>query len=79
MNVLRGGIECASCRGPMAMDLGADAIKALRFFRSEPLAASAALGLGSQPRREAVFITDLVLMTHLEDRFAALKYLKAVA
>jgi DNA repair protein RecO (recombination protein O) len=79
MNVLRGGIECASCRGPMASDIDADAIKALRFFRTEPIAAAAALRVSPQAARQAAFITDLTLMTHLEDRFAALKYLKAVS
>lgn len=79
MNVLQGGIECVGCKGPMSMDIGEGAIKALRYLRSEPLASAQALRLDDQSRREAVFVTDLLLMSHLEDRFSALKYLKTVA
>lgn len=79
MNVMLGGVECASCRGPLSATVSADAIKAMRFFRREPIAASAALVIPAQARREIAFLTDLLLTTHLEGRFHALQYLEAVA
>jgi DNA repair protein RecO (recombination protein O) len=79
MNVLRGGVECLGCKGPMSMDIGADAIKALRFLRTEPFLAASTLRLDDRCRRETAFVTDLLLMSHLEERFSALRYMKTVA
>jgi DNA repair protein RecO (recombination protein O) len=79
VNVARGGVECASCRDPLAATASADAIKALRFLRAEPIAAAALLRLGDRARREVGFLTDLLLTAHLEGRFTALHYLKTVA
>lgn len=79
VNVARGGVECANCRDPFAQPATADAIKALRFFRTEPVAAAPLLRLNDRSRREVGFLTDLLLTSHLEGRFSALHYLKAVA
>lgn len=78
INVLQGGIECRKCRDPVAAPISSDAIKALRFLRYEPLANAHLLGLAGTVRREVGFVTDLMLTTHLEERFGALHYLKAV-
>ncbi|HTM68563.1 MAG TPA: DNA repair protein RecO [Candidatus Binatia bacterium] len=79
VNVIAGGIECAGCKDPGAASVSPEAIKALRFLRAEPFASAPSLRLPSGVRREVGFITDLMLTTHLEDRFSALHYLKAVA
>lgn len=79
VNVIAGGIECAGCKDPGAASVSAEAIKALRFLRGEPFAAAPLLQLPPRVRREVGFITDLMLTTHLEERFSALHYLKAVA
>jgi len=79
VNVLAGGIECGDCKDPGAASVSAEAIKALRFLRSEPFSAAPLLQLPPRARREVGFITDLMLTTHLEERFSALHYLKAVA
>ncbi len=79
VNVARGGAECASCRDPFVPPASADAIKALRFFRSESVTAATLLRLGDRARREVGFIVDLLLTAHLEGRFSALHYLKTVA
>lgn len=79
VNVVAGGIECAACKDPAASPVSPEAIKALRFLRGEPFSSVPSLRLPSGVRREVGFITDLMLTTHLEERFAALHYLKAVA
>ncbi len=79
VNVVQGGIECALCKDPAAASVSADAIKALRFLRAEPFDAVPNLRLEGRVRREVGFITDLLLVTHLEERFNALQYMKAVA
>ncbi len=79
VNVIQGGIECAACKDPAAPSVSADAIKALRFLRAEPFDAVPNLRLAGNVRREVAFVTDLLLVTHLEERFSALQYLKAVA
>lgn len=78
LNVLRGGMECASCRDPLATPVSTAAIKALRFFRQEPVASSALLALTPQVRREVSFLTDLLLSSQIENRFHALKYMRSV-
>jgi recombinational DNA repair protein (RecF pathway) len=79
VNVIQGGIECGECRDPAAASISADAIKVLRFLRAEPFDAVSNLRLTGRVRREVGFVTDLMLVTHLEERFSALQYLKAVA
>lgn len=78
INVLQGGIECRKCKDPVAARITGDAIKALRYLRYEPLMHAQLLGLTGSVRREVGFVTDLMLSTHLEERFGALQYLKAV-
>lgn len=78
LNVLRGGIECGDCRDPLATPVSTDAIKALRFFRQEPVAHSALLRLPPHVRREVSFLTDLLLSSQIENRFHALKYMRSV-
>lgn len=79
VDVVAGGIVCASCRDPLSASICADAIKALRFLRGGPLVAVPNLVLPPRARREVAFVTDLLLTTHLEKRFDALKYLRALA
>lgn len=79
VDVVAGGIVCASCRDPLAASVSADTIKALRYLRGGPLATVPNLRLPLRATREVSFVTDLLLTTHLEDRFGALKYLRAVA
>jgi DNA repair protein RecO (recombination protein O) len=79
INVVQGGIECRDCKDPVAASISADTIKALRFLRDEPLVSVPLLALSGSVRREVGFITDLMLTTHLEERFSALHYLRAVA
>ena len=78
LSVLRGGTECAACRNPLSTSVSSAAIKAMRFFRSEPIAAVALLRLSSGTRREIAFLTDLLLSSQIEHRFHALRYMKAV-
>lgn len=78
LNILRGGVECASCREPMATPVSSAAIKAMRFFRSEPVAATALLRLSPATRYEVGFLTDLLLSSQIEHRFHALRYMKSV-
>ncbi|MEY4723198.1 MAG: hypothetical protein RLZZ324_711 [Candidatus Parcubacteria bacterium] len=78
LNLHRGGMECASCRDPLATPISAETIKALRFFRSESVGMTAVLRLPLSVRREVGFVTDLLLSTQIENRFHALKYMKAV-
>ncbi len=79
INMLLGGIECARCRDPFSADVSAEAIKAMRYFRTEPIALSATLRLPPYAEREITFLTDLLITTHLEGRFHALQYLRAVS
>jgi len=79
LSILRGGIECASCKDPVSMTVSDAVIKALRYFRSEPLRAVPLLRLSSRLRRELAFVIELLLTNHLESRFAALHYVRAVA
>lgn len=79
LNVLRGGLECSGCRNPLSSPVSVDAIKTLRFFRREPISSAAFLRLSPQTGREVAFLTDLLLTSHLEGRFHALHYMKAVA
>ena len=67
------------CKDPAAASISADAIKAMRFMRREPFETVPLLNLPGHARREVGFVTDLLLTTHLEERFSALHYLKAVA
>jgi DNA repair protein RecO (recombination protein O) len=78
LNVLRGGVECANCREPLATPVSSAAIKAMRFFRTEPVAAVALLRLSPGTLREVGFLTDLLLSSQIEHRFHALRYMKAV-
>lgn len=79
INVVQGGIECRDCKDPVAAPISADAIKALRYLRYESLSAASYLSLAGSVRREVGFVTDLMLTTHLEERFGALQYLRAVS
>jgi DNA repair protein RecO (recombination protein O) len=79
LNILRGGMECADCRAPLSTLISTEAIKALRYFRSEPIAAAAQLRLAPATAREVSFFTDLLLTNHLEGRFHALQYIRAVS
>lgn len=78
ISAAHGGIECADCREPVSQPISAEAIKALRFLRGGPLQHVPLLRLEPRHRREVGFVTDLLLATHLEDRFSALRYLRAV-
>lgn len=78
VNVIQGGIECRDCREHTSAAISADAIKALRFLRSGPLEAVPLLRLEGRTRREVGFVTELLLTTHVEQRFNALRYLRAV-
>jgi DNA repair protein RecO (recombination protein O) len=79
LDLNRGGMECAGCRDAFATPVSAEAIKALRFFRGEALAATPLLRLRAATRREVAFLTDLLLAAHIEHRFHALKYMRSVA
>ncbi len=79
INFMLGGVECNNCRDPFSGEVSAEAIKAMRYFRTEPIAASASLRIPHSACREIIFLTDLLLTTHLEGRFHALNYLKAVS
>ncbi len=76
MNVIRGGVECASCRDGMAMSVSPETIKAMRFLRSGPLGTVTLLRVPQKTRHDVGFVTDLLLTHHLESRFAALHYLR---
>ncbi len=79
VDFLAGGIQCGRCRHEVAAPVSADAIKALRFFQRESLPTVPSLQLAPAVRREVAFLADLLLTSHLEERFSALHYLKAVA
>ena len=76
--ILRGGVECLRCRDSMSMAVRGETIKVFRFFRHEPLRTIRILRLHPHIKREVTFIMDLLLTHHLEDRFTALHYLRAV-
>lgn len=78
LSVLRGGIECASCRDEMSITVAPETIKAMRYFRSEPLCAALALQISPKVQRDMSFITELLLAHHLDSRFSTLHYLNAV-
>ena len=78
MNIISGGIECASCRDTMAMGISPETIKAMRYIRSGPLAGIPLLRMPQRTRHDIAFVTDLLLTHHLESRFAALHYLRQV-
>lgn len=79
LNILRGGMECSSCRRPVSVPVGDGTIKTLRLFGSEPFATVAKLALDEATRRQVVFVVDLLLTTQLESAFGALRYLRSVA
>lgn len=78
MAILRGGVECMRCRDSMSIAVCGETIKVFRFFRNEPLRTIRIFTLQPHIRREVTFVMDLLLTHHLEDRFAALHYLRAV-
>lgn len=78
VNVVRGGVECASCHDGMSLAVSSGAIKTLRYFRSESLRSSSALRVPPQVRREVSFLIDLLLSDHLDARAPVLRYLHAL-
>lgn len=78
LDMLKGGIECASCRTDAAHPIGGDTVKALRFMRGEPLRHSLMLRMDETTRRQVAYIVEVLLISHLEARFDPLRYMETV-
>lgn len=78
LSIHRGGLECPACRDRLSLPLSVAAVAALRALRREPLTVCPSDWSPNQATevRRAV---DALLCHHLEERFAALAYLKAVS
>lgn len=76
---LGGGLECAACRGPGSSAFSVEAVKALRFWRAEPLESAARLRLDARVRRETVRAVDLLLGVHHDDRSPAMVLVREAA
>ncbi len=79
MNIARGGLECASCRGRDSLILTAGTLENLRSLRAAELSAVRALPVSDRSRRQIGLITELLLAGHADDRLAVLGYMKSVA
>lgn len=78
LNFLRGGLECSPCRGQQSMAVEAETAAALRLMRREDLSAAASLPVGGSAEKQINAVVMRLLSGHLEERFAALNYLKSV-
>lgn len=74
----RGGVECPRCASSEGSPISAHAIKAIRYYRTTSVKASLLLRLPPNVGGELSRLTETLLSEHIEDRFAALHFLKAV-
>lgn len=79
-NVIRGGIECPECSDTAdGTVISPQTIKALRFFRSATMQGASVLRLPPTIGRELSWLSEILLCEHADDRYGALRFLKAVA
>jgi DNA repair protein RecO (recombination protein O) len=78
LNAGRGGLECAVCKSPQSLPVTAETASALRLMRREELSVVRSLPVGTRAARQISSVIECLLSGHLEDRFAALNYLKLV-
>jgi DNA repair protein RecO (recombination protein O) len=78
LNAGRGGLECAICRSPHSLPVTVETASALRMMRREELSVVRSLSVGARAARQISLVIECLLSGHLEDRFAALNYLKLV-
>jgi DNA repair protein RecO (recombination protein O) len=78
LNFMRGGLECAACRGQQSMPVTAETASALRLMRRDDLSTVVFLPVSDPAARQISSVVERLLVGHLEERFAALNYLKSV-
>ena len=79
MNILHGGVECGECaQRSLAPKISVNAVKAFRFFRKDALSLVVLLRLPESVLREVLFFTELMVTMHVDERFVALKYARAM-
>ncbi|KPJ85705.1 hypothetical protein AMJ57_02045 [Parcubacteria bacterium SG8_24] len=78
LDVFRGGIICPACRPISGVTVSASTLGFLRELRDRPL--GQVPFSGSAGERSAISaVVDALLLSQIEDRFAALRYLRSVS
>lgn len=78
IDTARGGVECSACRGRDSLSMTPETLETLRSMRRHDLSAMISMTDGERSWRQAGAIIELLLAGHIDDRLAALGYMKAV-